>query len=214
MQKLFTAILVLALSSPAISGAQQAPNVSSQPKKQKMLVTYFSFPENTGVDASSGASRIVADGKVYGTTEYVAKGIAEVTGADVFRIQTVHAYPNSSHNGLTEYAKKEADTKTFPQITSRINRFADYEVVFVGYPNWWYDMPRVIYTLFNEYDFSGKTIVLFCTHGSSGFSQSVQTVKNLEKQAKVLNIPAIPNRNAVNSLDGIATWLKEQNFAK
>lgn len=188
-------------------------HVQAQTKAQKkMLVTYFTFPEKDGVDASTGASRITEDNKMYGATEYVAKKIAKATGADIFQIKTVHTYPNRSHQELIDYAKQEAASKTYPEIASKINNFADYDIVFVGYPNWWYDMPMVIYTLFNEYDFSGKTIVPFCTHGGSKFSQSVQTIRQLEKNAKVISIPAISRNKVAQSGEGLEIWLQEQGF--
>ena len=189
-------------------------NLMAQSTKSKTLVTYFSFPESDGVDASTGASRILADGKMQGTTEYVAKVIADATGGDIFRIKTVHTYPNSTHKDLIDYAKKEAESKTYPKITEKITDFNSFDIVFVGYPNWWYDMPMVIYTLFNEYDFSGKTIIPFCTHGGSGFSSSVETIKKLEPKAKVVNLPAIPRNNAANSKGGIEKWLKDNNLLK
>lgn len=194
--------------------ASISTNIQSQSKAQKkILVTYFSVPERDDVDASTGASRIVSNGKVLGTTEYVAKIIADATGADLFQIKTAHTYPDS-HKALIDYAKKEADTKTYPKMTSQINNFANYDVVFVGYPNWWYDMPMVIYTLFNTYDFNGKTIVPFCTHGGSGFSQSVQTIEKLEKNAKVIPIPAISRNNVEQSRKGLENWLQEREFIK
>lgn len=194
--------------------ASISTNIQAQSKaEKKMLVTYFSVPERDGVDASTGASRIVSNGKLFGTTEYVAKEIADATGADLFQIKTVHTYPGE-HKALIDYAKNEADTKTYPKMTSKINNFADYDVVFVGFPNWWYDMPMVIYTLFNEYDFSGKTIVPFCTHGGSGFSQSVQTIERLEKNANVISIPAISRNNAEQSRKGLENWLQKQGLIK
>ena len=188
--------------------------ITAQSTNSKTLVTYFSFPENDGVDASTGASRILADGKMKGTTEYVAKVIADATGADVFQIKTVLPYPNTTHKELIDYAKKEAESKTYPKIADKIADFNNYDVVFVGYPNWWYDMPMVIYTLFNEYDFSGKTIVPFCTHGGSGFSSSVQTIEKLEPKAKVVNMPAISRNNAANSKGDIKKWLKDNDLLK
>lgn len=186
--------------------------VQAQNKAQKkMLVTYFSVPEKEGVDASTGASRIIADNKLQGATEYVAGIIADATGADLFEVKTVHTYPGT-HKELVDYAKKEADSKTYPKMGSKINNFADYDVIFVGYPNWWYDMPMVIYTLFNEYDFSGKTIVPFCTHGGSGFSQSVRTIGELEKNAKVIPVPAISQNNVAQSRKGLESWLLKQGF--
>ena len=189
-------------------------NLMAQSTKSKTLITYFSFPESDGVDASTGASRILADGKMQGTTEYVAKVIADATGGDIFRIKTIHTYPNSMHKELIDYAKKEAESKTYPKIAEKIEDFSSYDVVFVGYPNWWYDMPMVIYSLFNEYDFCGKTVIPFCTHGGSGFSSSVETIKKLEPKAKVMNLPAISRNNAANSKGGIEKWLKDNNLLK
>ncbi|MGL4853574.1 MAG: flavodoxin [Phocaeicola sp.] len=181
--------------------------------QSKKLVTYFSVPETGGVDTSTGASRIVTDGKLQGATEYVAHIIAEATGADLFEIKTTHTYPGD-HKELIEYAKKEAENKTYPKIASKIENLADYDVVFVGYPNWWYDMPMVIYTLLREYDFSGKTIVPFCTHGGSGYSQSVETIQKLEKDAQVIRMPAISRTSVANSRKGIENWLQKQGLAK
>lgn len=212
MRKLVLATVLLAIGSSMALMAQQPKSADAPKVEKKMLVTYFTFPERDGMDASTGASRIVVSDKMYGTTEYVAKVIAEETDADLFQIKTTHTYPNSSHKELIDYAKKEADSKTYPKMTSKISNFADYDVVFVGYPNWWYDMPMVIYALFNEYDFSGKTIVPFCTHGGSGFSQSVETIEKLEKGAKVISIPAISNRSAAASRSGLQKWLQEKGF--
>ncbi len=185
----------------------------AQSKDKKILVTYFTLPETDGVDASSGASRVVVNDKLYGATEYVANEISELTGGDLFQIKTENTYPGT-HKALIDYAKKEAESKTYPVITSKIKNFQDYDVVFVGYPNWWYDMPMVIYSLFKDYDFSGKTIIPFCTHGGSGFSQSVETIAGLEKNAKVISIPAISRSRVTSSRSALEKWLKEQGLAK
>ena len=188
--------------------AQQKSN------EKKILVTYFSVPETDGVDASSGASRIVKNGKLYGATEHVANIISEETGGDLFRIETVHKYPDGNHKQLIDYAKKEAETKTYPKISKTIKNFDSYDVVFIGYPNWWYDMPMVIYTLLNDYDFKGKTIVPFVTHGGSGFSQSVKTISSLEKDAKVIEGPSISRSRVENPGTGVQKWLKDNGFVK
>lgn len=146
----------------------------------KVLVAYFSVPETDGVDASSGASRVVKDGKVMGNTQYVASVISKATGGDLFEIKTTYKYP-SSHQPIIDAAKKEQDENARPQLTTHIKNLNDYDVVFVGFPNWWYDMPMPLYSFFDEYDFSGKTIVPFCTHGGSRFSDAVKTIRGLEK---------------------------------
>lgn len=173
----------------------------------KVLVVYFSVPETDGVDASSGASRVNADGKLQGNTQYVATVIQEATGGKLFEIKTVHTYPGS-HKELVDAAKKEHDADARPQLATHIDDLKDYDVVFVGFPNWWYDMPMPLYTFFEEYDFSGKTIVPFCTHGGSRFSQAVQTIRKLEKEAVVLDGYAIYQDRVGESKPNVLNWLK------
>lgn len=115
----------------------------------KVLVAYFSVPETDGVDASSGASRLVSDGKLQGNTEYVATVIREATGGDLFEIKTVHTYPGT-HKELIDAAKKESDEDARPALATHIKNLNEYDVVFVGFPNWWYDMPQPLYTFFTS----------------------------------------------------------------
>ena len=124
----------------AATGQQTATTVSRS--GGKVLVAYFSIPETDGVDASSGASRLVSDGKLQGNTEYVATVISEATGGDLFEIKTVHAYPGT-HKELIDAAKKESDEDARPALATHIKNLNEYDVVFVGFPNWWYDMPQL-----------------------------------------------------------------------
>ena len=222
MKKINLAIKVLVLS---VGTALLLPNsvkadgtgislIAAIPEKGgKVLVTYFTWPEPDGVDASSGASRIIADSKLYGNTEYVARLIAEATGGDLFAIETEKKYP-SPHKPLIDEAKREQEANERPRLTTHIKNLKDYDVVFVGYPNWWYDMPMAIYSFFDEYDFSGKTVIPFVTHGGSRFSQSVETIRDLEKKAKVIKGPSIPGRNVGESRESIQTWLQRQGLLK
>lgn len=186
--------------------------VSAKPQKAmtrdgKVLVVYFSVPETDGVDASSGASRVIADGKLQGNTQYAASVIQQLTGGKLFEIKTVHTYPGS-HQELIDVAKKENEDNARPKLATHITDLNDYDVVFIGFPNWWYDMPMPLYTFFDEYDFSGKTIVPFCTHGGSRFSQAVQTIRKLEKEATVLDGYAISRDRVGESKPNVLNWLK------
>lgn len=186
--------------------------VSAKPQKAmtrdgKVLVVYFSVPETDGVDASSGASRVIADGKLQGNTQYAASVIQQLTGGKLFEIMTVHTYPGS-HQELIDVAKKENEDNARPKLATHITDLNDYDVVFIGFPNWWYDMPMPLYTFFDEYDFSGKTIVPFCTHGGSRFSQAVQTIRKLEKEATVLDGYAISRDRVGESKPNVLNWLK------
>lgn len=183
------------------------------PVKGKVLVVYFSVPETDGVDASSGASRVVANGKLYGNTEYIAHIISEATGGDLFALKTEQAYPGT-HKELVDAAKKEQNTGTHRKLATHIKNLKDYDVIFVGYPNWWYDMPMPLYTFFEEYDFSGKTIIPFCTHGGSRFSQSIQTIAGLEKNATVVEGPSSSSSGVPQARQQIISWLQKQNLVK
>lgn len=182
-------------------------------KPGKVLVAYFSVPETDGVDASSGASRIVSNGRTMGSTHYVASVISEATGGDLFEIKTTHTYPGT-HKALIDAAKKEIDSSARPRLATRISNLKDYGVVFVGFPNWWYDMPMPLYSFFDEYDFGGKTVIPFCTHGGSRFSGAVETIRQLEPKATVLDGHAIARDRVDGSRDGVLRWLEKIGMRK
>lgn len=195
----------------AATGQQTATTVSRT--SGKALVVYFSVPETDGVDASSGASRLVADGKLQGNTEYVATVISEATGGDLFEIKTVHTYPGT-HKELIDAAKKESDEDARPALATHIKNLDEYDVVFVGFPNWWYDMPQPLYTFFDEYDFSGKTVVPFCTHGGSRFSDAIKTIREMEQGTTVLDGYVIARDRVAGSQDGILNWIEKMGMRK
>lgn len=180
---------------------------------KKILITYFSMPETDGVDASSGASRFVADGKLQGNTEFIASIIQKESKGELFAIRTVQQYPGT-HKELVEYAKKENESKVCPKLATKIDNLDKYDVIFIGFPNWWYDLPMPLYTFFEEYDFSGKTIVPFCTHGGSRFSQTIKTITELEKGAKILNGYSISRDNLAAANDEVVKWLQKIGITK
>ncbi len=184
---------------------------AAAPTKGKVLVVYFSSPETDGVDASSGASRLVADGKLYGNTEYVATLISRKTGGDLFQIKTATPYPGT-HKALIDAAKKEQEAKARPKLTTHIKNLDDYTTIFIGFPNWWYDMPMPLYAFFDEYDFTGKTLIPFCTHGGSRFSQTEKTIAMLEKGATMVKGLSISRNSVDRSEETINKWLQRLGF--
>lgn len=109
--------------------------------------------------------------------------IAEKTGADLFRLERETPYP-TDHQKLVQQANDEQRKNARPKLKAAPD-IAPYDTVFVGYPNWWGDMPMILYTLFDSADFGGKKIIPFCTHGGSGLSRTVQTITRLEPKATV-----------------------------
>ena len=159
------------------------------------------------MDAVSGASRVVTDGEVLGNTQYIAQLIRQETGGDLFQIETVREYPGS-HDALLEAAYEELADDARPELASQIENLDSYDVIFMGYPNWNSDLPMPLYTFLEEYDFSGKTIIPFTTHGGSGLSRTVQTIQELQPDATVVEDGLSISRNSVPDAEGAVTeWI-------
>lgn len=193
--------------------SEQQPRVTPSNAKKKALVVYFSVPETDGVDAYSGASRLISNGKLMGNTQYIASIISEATKGDLFEIKTVHKYPGS-HKALIDAAKVEIDKKARPKLATHIKNLDTYDVVFVGFPNWWYDMPMPLYSFFDEYDFEGKTVIPFCTHGGSRFSGAIKTIRKLEPKASVLDGYAVSRNRVGEAKPNVLNWLKRIGMAE
>lgn len=162
----------------------------------RILIAYFTVPETDDVDTVAGASRVAKDGEVLGNTEFIAKEIQKNLGGDLFAIETVQKYPGE-HQELLDFAYDELDKNARPELSGQIENMESYDVVLVGYPNWNADLPMPLYTFFETYDLAGKTIIPFVTHGGSGFSDTVDTIKELEPDAQVISEGLSVSRNDV-----------------
>ena len=172
-----------------------------------ILIAYFSVPETDGVDAVAGASRVVVDGEVLGNTQYIAQLIQQQTGGDLFRIETVQEY-SGSHDPLLEFAYNERAEGARPELAAQMENLDSYDIIFLGYPNWNADLPMPLYTLLEQTDLSGKTIVPFTTHGGSGFSRTIQTIQELQPNATVGSDGLSISRNSVAQAEGdVASWV-------
>lgn len=123
----------------------------------KKLIVFFS---HTGENYNVGYIN-------KGNTKIVAEIIAEATGADMFEIVPEKEYPKESYNQCIEEAKRELQQKARPAIKGDI-KIEDYDVIFLGYPQWWGEPPMCIYTFIEKHDWSGKTVIPFVTHEGSG----------------------------------------------
>ena len=104
-------------------------------------------------------------------------------GGDIFEIKVAKDNYPKGYNDLTKYAQTEKRNNERPEFIGKVNNFADYDVIFIGYPNWWGDIPMPVYTFLESYgyDFSGKTVIPFCTHEGSGLSGTERNVKAVTK---------------------------------
>lgn len=184
-------------------GSSQDPEGDSESPANgdaKALVVYFSVPDDRD------NSYVEINGERLGNTQYMAYVIQENTGADIFRILPKNPYP-TDHDALLEAAQEEIRTNARPEIDGAIEDFDSYDAVFVGYPNWNADMPYILYTFFETYDFSQKTIIPFNTHGGSGFSGTLETIASLEPGAAMLEGKSISRNSIEGAEQEIIDWL-------
>lgn len=185
--------------------------VQNNTDNENILIAYFSVPENVdtdGIDANSGASIVVKNKDVLGNMQYMAMTIQEAIGGELFRIETTEEYP-LEHETLVNQAKEEQNEDARPELATHIENVEQYNIIFLGYPNWWGDMPQPLYTFLEEYDFSGKTIISFNSHGGSGFSNTIEEIKKLQPNATVKDDGLSISRNDVaDSEQEITDWAK------
>ena len=152
-------------SAESASAATESETPENDAAEQKILVAYFSAT---------------------GTTEGVAEQIAEGLSCDLYEITPQDPYTDADLNYSDTNSRTTSemnDENARPAISGSVSDMAQYDVVFLGYPIWWGEAPRIINTFLESYDFSGKTIVPFCTSGSSGISSSVSALKPLASGA-------------------------------
>ncbi len=190
-------------------------DISQTAGSSDILVAYFTYGENANlgedVDASSSASIQMLDGQVTGNTGVVAAAIAELTGADTFSIRTTDPYPDTYEETIDQ-GQEEQQEDARPELSGQIENLDSYDTIFLGYPNWWGDMPMAVYSFLDEYDLSGKTIVLFVTSGGSGFSGSVSEIESAEPDAEVLEGLSLGDSEATDAQSDIEEWLGELGY--
>lgn len=199
--------------TPASSDGAGTDGTSAGGDAGGILIAYFSVPESDGTDAVAGASRVVTeDGQVLGNNEYIAQLIRRETGGDLFAIETVQEYPGS-HDALLEFAYNEKNDNARPELATQIENPDAYDTIFLGYPNWNADLPMPLYTFLEEYDFSGKTIIPFTTHGGSGFSRTIDTIAELQPDADVVQDGLSISRNDVpQAQSDVTDWVNGLNL--
>ena len=162
---------------------------------KKILATFLMFFGVLGNQAKAEETDmanhkiLVAYFSATGTTAKVAEKLAAVTGADLFEIVPEAPYTDADldwRNKESRSSVEMADKASRPAISSKVENMANYNLVFVGFPIWWYREPSIIDTFLESYDFAGKTIVPFATSGSSGMGDSSEIMQKIVPLAKVV----------------------------
>lgn len=158
----------------------------------KVLIAYYSRRGENYVNGSIRSLEL-------GNTEVVAAKIKDLLpDADMFHIDTVHKY-SESYMTCIEEAKQELRNQARPEMKEKLDSIDQYDTVILGYPNWWGTMPMVCYTFLESFDFTGKTIIPFCTNEGSGMGSSERFIKKLCPSANVLSGVSIHGAEAQNS---------------
>ncbi|MBQ9582545.1 MAG: flavodoxin [Synergistaceae bacterium] len=193
MKKLFASLTLLLASAGAAYAADN-----------KILVAVFSrADENYSVGTITK-----------GNTMVLAEMIAEKTGGELFEIKPAKPYPKD-YKTTTEIAKREQNENARPALLNDKD-ISGYDTIFLGYPNWWGDMPMIIYTFLESHDFSGKTVIPFCTHGGSGLSGTEGTLRRRLSKSRLMKGLAMSGTTAQNNRDEtrerVNEWLDGLGF--
>ena len=163
--------------------------------------------ENADVDAIVYASITMMDGKAQGNVETMAKMIESVTGGDLFSIQTTQKYP-VSYDELIDLGGEEKNQNTRPELATHVDNIEQYDMIFLGYSNWWYDIPMAMYSFLEGYDLSGKTVIPFASSAGAGFSGTISTIQEMQPNAAIVEDGLhVPMEDIVEGREQIEEWI-------
>lgn len=166
-------------------------NLQAQSPK-KILVAYFSHS---------------------GNTRFVANQIKNATDGDIFEIQPVKAYPQD-YQTVVDQAKREINSNYKPALKTKVSNISQYDVIFIGSPNWWSTIAPPVATFLSSYNLEGKTIVPFMTHEGTRMGHSVSDIKKLCPKSKVLEGLPIRGGEVGRSRSDVVKWLREIKMIK
>lgn len=167
---------------------------------KNVLIVYFSHEGEAYVGGKIVKLEI-------GNTKVAAQMIEKLTGGDVFRLETAEPYPYD-HMETINVAQAEQRSNAHPELKANLETIQDYDTVILGYPNWWGTCPMAVFTFLESHDFSGKTILPFCTHEGSGMGHSAADIQAACPKATVERGLAITGGKVQRAEKDIRNWLK------
>ena len=176
-----------------------------------VLIAYFSWADNAvladDVDAIASPSVLVP-----GNVQQLAGWVQEKTGGDLFSIRVTDPYPSDWDDCLAR-ANEERGDDARPALAEPVENMESYDVVFLGYPNWWYGVPMALLSFLEDHDLSGKQVYLFCSHGTGGLARSVDIITEALPGVEISdNIFDCYEEDAPASQEAIESWLTELGY--
>lgn len=194
--------------SPASS--EPDPVDAQEPETPRILTAYFTWADNTVVedpstvdaDATTSASVLAP-----GNAAKIAGWIQQEVGGDLFSIVVEDPYSSDYDECLDRAADEKADNAR-PALVNHVDNMEDYDIVFIGFPNWWYTLPMAVLSFVEEYDFSSKTIVPFCTHGTGGLSSTIRDLTAaLPNDVTILDPIGVYRPDIDSSRSAVQEWI-------
>lgn len=204
----------------AETGQETKETTGNEEKKAassgKILIAYFTLADNyenpKDMDATSQASINIENKELMGNTEYLANAIQEETGGDLFSVVVKNPYPND-YDKITDMGSEEQEKDARPELASHVENMDQYNTVFIGFPIWWYTMPQAMFTFLEEYDFTGKTVIPFTTHGGYGVGSSVEDIQKLCPDANVVEDIFEAERDDISKqTEEIGSWIEKHGI--
>ena len=211
---------ISAANSTSNSENKSTSEQSGEPTENKhsnILIAYFTWAENTyvedpekvDVDASTSASVLAP-----GNAAKLANWIQQEVGGDLFSIVVKEPY-SSNYDECLDRAADEKAANARPELVNHLDKIEDYDIIFLGFPNWWYTVPMAIHSFIEEYDFSGKTVVPFVTHGTGGLAGTIKDITAaLPDSVHILEPIGVYRPEVDASHDEVIEWLKGLELSK
>lgn len=222
MKKLLTLVLsficLFAFAACGVRGesGEQTLPPDTDLTESNILIAYFTWADNTHVenpdevdtDASTSASVLAP-----GNAAIVASYIQDAVGGDLFSIRVTEPYSSNYDECLDRAAEEKAENAR-PALANRVENMDEYDIVFLGYPNWWYTVPMAIHSFVESYDFTGKTVIPFCAHGTGGLASSVRDLRSALGSGVTFidNAFGVYRPDTVGCRPEVNEWLTELGF--
>lgn len=167
---------------------------------------------NRNLQTQTGGNILIAYFSWSGNTENAAQIIQEQTGADIIELNPAEPY-SSNYSEVLDQAQKDMNADARPELANHVENMEQYDTILLGYPNWWATIPMPVATFLEEYDFSGKTIIPFCSHGGGGFGQSITDISKLAPNSRIGEGLSIHYSGGTSLENDITTWLNSNGVA-
>ena len=203
--------------TPEETETMKEENNNTSNSDSNILIAYFTWADNThvdnpdsiDVDATTSASVLPP-----GNAAKIADWINQRVGGDLFSITVKEPY-SSDYDECLNRAAEEKAANARPELANHVENMEQYDVIFLGFPNWWYTVPMAIHTFLEEYDFSGKTVIPFCTHGTGGLASTIQDIKkDLPQDVTLLDPIGIYRPDVDSSQDEVNKWLDGMGYTE